>query len=1042
MDQRKFEKDNIGVHHGARQVDAQFLTTIIPGLKDLKKTINTFREVAYKYNICIDKSQYYKENFNNNISILAERGMGKSSTIITIIDQIENNNFFMENENSQSIRDDLKKNFIDIINPMIDPEEINNNSSILGWAMTSLFEQMDLLLNDTKKNLSLCQYMHENDDIEKKLQSKRNELKKYYSIYNDEYSDVALNNSINKHAFKDNLFELLTYDYKLKQCLFEFIDLLVKYKRLYNCNCLSPIEKEPLIYFFFDDVDVSSQKSIKILMDILSYFSHPNIVVFISGDYEVFEQSVMTFFMKETKDITLKFSDSRKEKEIGFAKDRAEYFLKKVLPPSYRFYIQEFSDDSAKIHYNYHSVYNSKFEDKNIFALLTYVFYSGFYTEYKNGKKEMYLKTFMVPSTSDVSKDNEDDLFKFDINNALIQKESDAFYHYLYAYLSVFSVNTRGFMNVYNYLVKEANVICEGDYDIKRYWNINKFEEFLNILIDSKHTYIKYQNQICKFLYVKSQYDNKESSYTKLRIDCEELELFVNSMMKKLDKSYQKDVLEDIYTKEDECNYIKDEIKSIIMLPIFINELFCCIHYEDYYQRYIRIQEKLKNILTKVFVNSLNPNIMILPTHLGLRRTLCIFYSVISRMSAKALKNLNTKYGEGYDLANNKKYIVQLYFATIHLNISGSKIDHINDDTVFLEKGYNKLAVLDKKYKISTYSNLKKRTYYEKIISKKMNGIFRHLDREWLADKVKFASAITPDINKIEYAVYSRFIEKISSTYDIENQLGQLYYYICFEDSPSIKTYYFRLFGMFDKIDDSDISGKITEDTLRSYVDEIISSFYVMNEDGIDQFFNKFENQINQRVSESSLDNSSIEFEDKINDLLNLLDDFKTEYEVLMNRLSYLDKTGDQIENILYSKLEEYFGIELWESNINDEDMIEELILEVKLDCMDRKFDKLKEDLKDIIENFARNMTYKENYKSKKLQKIIDNISYSLLRVTQSQERESHHQLASVSAMINTYLQCYYMYTFILEYVRVMNLTNTKFFKIFKEGINYRSERK
>ena len=766
MEQRNYENDNIGVHHGARQVDAKFLMSIIPGLKDLKKTIDTFREVAFKYNQNSDKSQKYKENFNNNISILAERGMGKSSTIITIIDQIENNKFFTEKDEK------FEKNFknlIDIINPMIDPEEINENSSILGWAMTSLFEQMDMLLDNTKKEIRICQYMSKTDECEKQLRSKRDELKRYYSIYNDEYSDVALNNSINIHTFQDNLFEILNYDYRLKQCFFEFIDLLLKYKRIYHGDVPS-VNTEPLIYFFFDDVDVSSQKSIKILNDILSYFSHPNIVVFISGDYEVFEQSVMTFFMKETKDITLKFSDARKEKEIGFAKDRAEYFLKKVLPPSYRFYIQEFSDDSAKIHYNYHSIYNSKFENKNIFELLTYVFFSGFNTEYKNNETNVYLKTFLVPSTSYISQDNEDDLFQFKADNALIEMQNGRVYHFLYAYLSVFSVNTRGFMNVYNYLVKEANVIYKEKDKIEEYWNINKFEEFLNVLIASKHTYTKYENQIRKFLYVKSQYVNKESSYTKLRIDCEELELFVNSMMKKLNKSYQKDALEDIYSKEDESDYIKNEIKSIIMLPILINELFCCIYHENYYQRYTRIQEKLINILTKVFVNSLNRDIIILPTHLGLRRTLCVFNSVISRMSAESLRKLDTFYSEGYDLANNKKYIVQLYFATIHLSTVG-----INNRD---ENIKNECIVLDTDYKNSTYDNYETRKKYEAIISEKMNGIFRHLDREWLADKIKFAAAITPDVKKIEYTVYSSFLEKINSTPKIEISLNRLHYLI------------------------------------------------------------------------------------------------------------------------------------------------------------------------------------------------------------------------------------------------------------------------
>ena len=280
--------------------------------------------------------------------------------------------------------------------------------------------------------------------------------------------------------------------------------MIIKYKRDINRHTMKGLagEKiEPLIYFFFDDVDMSSKKSIKILTDILSYFAHPNIVIFISGDYQVFEQSLMAYFMSETKEVTLKMSYKKRKKEIKFAKDRTEYFLKKVLPPSYRFYVQEFSNDAAKIVHHYHSNRDNIFERKNILELLSYVFCAGF--EVNNKPEEnVYLKTFIVPKP-----DDNDDFDK----NKLVRLNEEIRMNYLYAYLSVFSVNIRGFMNVYNYLVKEAENIFElENKNLKEYWNINKFKEFLRVILNSKHTYQKYQNNIEKFIYVKDQTDNKE----------------------------------------------------------------------------------------------------------------------------------------------------------------------------------------------------------------------------------------------------------------------------------------------------------------------------------------------------------------------------------------------------------------------------------------------------------------------------------------------------------------------------------------------------
>lgn len=87
--------NGIGVHHGAREINVDFLKQSIPGLDDLDNTIKRFREVAYNYNNKYpNKSKYYDEKFNNNISILAGRGMGKSSALITIISQIESSQYF------------------------------------------------------------------------------------------------------------------------------------------------------------------------------------------------------------------------------------------------------------------------------------------------------------------------------------------------------------------------------------------------------------------------------------------------------------------------------------------------------------------------------------------------------------------------------------------------------------------------------------------------------------------------------------------------------------------------------------------------------------------------------------------------------------------------------------------------------------------------------------------------------------------------------------------------------------------------------------
>lgn len=978
--------------------------------------------------------------------------MGKSSALITIISQIESSQYFKKVS--------AKKNYIDIINPMIDPEDINENSDILGWVITSLFEQANQLEQTDSKKSDLNYYFNIDNSIHHDLQEKKKELISYYSIYSKEYSNVALNNSVNVHDYNSNLEDILTFDYKLHKCFIEFINMIIKYKRDINRHTMKGLagEKiEPLIYFFFDDVDMSSKKSIKILTDILSYFAHPNIVIFISGDYQVFEQSLMAYFMSETKEVTLKMSYKKRKKEIKFAKDRTEYFLKKVLPPSYRFYVQEFSNDAAKIVHHYHSNRDNIFEKKNILELLSYVFCAGF--EVNNKPEEnVYLKTFIVPKP-----DDNDDFDK----NKLVRLNEEIRMNYLYAYLSVFSVNIRGFMNVYNYLVKEAENIFElENKNLKEYWNINKFKEFLRVILNSKHTYQKYQNNIEKFIYVKDQTDNKEqdddstkNDYTKLRIDCEELGLFINELMKRLKDNLDKVIMDDDNDKENDPDYIKGEINSIIMLPILVNELFYIIHQKNYEQRYKSVKNKLKNILTNTFVNSLNKNILLIPNNLGMRRTLCIYYFVISRMSINFLDKLRNYYGYDYDASNNKKYIVQLYYATIQLKTAGvKKMKSCNEELPFSYDCYDE-------YKKSTYSNLDKRLKIEKEIAKEMNNMFKHLDREWLADKIKFATAITPTVNKIENTVHNKFLDKfglmlidetttmLDEMYALINYLGNSKEFLnifnkSLENSNKYKTIIMNCFDELEKMfKDQDIIDTVEiSDSIDKYVEKIIKNFD--NLSGKPYVYVDINKQIQRRL-ENRLTDKDDENNKQINEiktLLNSLDDFKMEFEVLADRLSNLyDSSYEEIENILYDQLYYYFNIDIY-SIIDYElnEMVINSILDIQLDCIERDSERLMKDLNKLVRNLKTNIRSNGIVvpRNKKYEEI-ESIANYLLRQTRKQDMVSNAEIKIIRDSIKKCVKCYYLYLFILEYTRVEKLSNdTRFFNNFKSGIEYGNQTK
>lgn len=1066
------EERHIGVHHGARELENNVLLQSIPGLKDLYTTLDQFRSVAYNYNNpnYLNKEKDVKngrEKFNNNISILANRGMGKSSALLTIIREITNGRLF--------VKENYSENNIDIINPMIDPEDIQ--SDILGWVIASLSQRIDEMENMLKKNSELLFSLEQSpNDLLKELKEKKNKLISCYSISGEEYNHVALHRSVNVNDYSRNLKDTLINDYELHPAFEEFIDCLVDTKRQLNrafSDKPYEVDQEPLIYFFFDDLDMSSKKSIKILTDILSYFYHQNIVIFVSGEYEVFEHSIKTYFLNETKDITLKMENTKKEKEVIFAKNRAEYFLKKVLPPSYRYYIyQMFSDkQKAKMHYN--SFGNDLFEKMNIFQLLSYIFCTGFIEKKDNNN---CLKTFLLPR---IFRGADFDV-KIEEDNYTTNEGEESLYlkitgnenvNYLYAYLSVFSVNTRGFMNAYNYLYKEAETIYKSNIsDSRNYWTSNKIREFLQILINSKHTYLKYENNIRSFLSIKDDEINTESNrYSKLRIDCEELQVFILELVEKMKRySTNKNKKSDEYIEELDSEYIKGEIKALIMLPILVNELFYVIHQDLYEQRYKSIQNKLKNILVNTYVNSLNEKIKLLPSNLGMRRTLCIFQQIISRMSVVSLQNINNSSDDFYGNSNNKKYIVQLYLSTIELANAGANMQVGRRNLVLLNKDYYE------EYKNSTYTYLKNRISIEKNISLKMNVIYKKLDREWLSNLIIFSAILAPNINSTEYQVHQKFLKLCTNITikQFDERLDRLYQMICRNDTGYnyyiddkkkqevwFQTYYYMVIKRLITINEN-----VTKNTqftniniIRNRIITIDKKWSKDNETYSEMskaILSEITSRIHSANDEYEVMNRNVDLQADASLIVNLLDDLKMEFELVVNKLNNYYEENSNFYNLLENQIAYYYD-EYWDLPRNKVDeLLSNYSMRILNYGLERNFRRLRMEINNmllqleniIIEENDKNSNEKitdDDFDERRIDReyIVDEITTFVRRLVRNQGRrnylvnEESLELRILDRIFENYLDSYYLYTFIQEACKVSESKDTKFFLTFKKGI-------
>lgn len=603
-------------------------------------------------------------------------------------------------------------------------------------------------------------------------------------------------------------------------------------------------------------------------------------------------------------------------------------------------------------------------------------------------------------------------------------------------------------------MCKEAYTIKKCRLNVRQYWTSDKLSEFIQIIINSKHTYLKYEKEINRFLSIKlGNYDDvdKEAEYTRLRIDCEELQIFIDRL------------LSDLKSKLNEYNDTsleKEEIKSIIMLPILINELFYIIHGSLYQERYESVQNKLKNILTKTFINSLNDKIIVLPTELGMRRTLCLFQQISTRMSLESLIALNTTYDVNYSNPNNKKYIVQLYLSTLLLGNSGASINEENNNMLFNYNDYNL-------YKESMYQNEEERQRIENKISIYMNSIFRHLDREWLFDKIKMAISLERDISKVEQSVRNNFLQLASNT-NIKNmyeKLDDLYIQICinrnrneyylldgFKQPIWISNYLDDLFKTIEYQHESDI--KVENYSflqLNRIRDKLVKEFNTYEENTKRDLYLQIFNEIVTRLTNSKKayeigkvfkNNKKNEYNQQLIEnskrLVNLLDDFKIEFEILMSRLNSIYVEELDFDDILENQLFNYYDEEIYDlADETLETILNEHSFDIMIDCLGRNRSLLEEDLNSLIRHI-----YTELNRSTVFDHgaCIEEIIKNLLRATRRQRRLVPHETKIIEVIIEENMNSYYIYNFILEACRVYLNKDTRFFHSFKTGIEYGNE--
>lgn len=334
----------------------KILELILPEYYNFKKQPEFFIE-SNKQNSIINR-EYFQ-----NVSLLGERGSGKTSILNNLMIYLKSH------ENNKKY----------IVFDLITPEIINEEEDLLGWIISLVTDKAENILKEIKLNEEFVNnYKHQAyekynyREIPSKYQDlnrKIKELKESYFLRRSTYNEIIANDTLSTMEYIEKKSKKLKADTNLKSSFFNLINEIVD-----NGN-------EKMLIFLFDDVDIYSSKVCEVLKIIMNYLSHKNVITYIAGDYNSFIENITIELIKKENLLDgnlLECEFVSQGKNVKKIREyRAYEFLKKVLPPKYRYYIKNINNKTKyEIIKNYNKDLN-EIKDERIKKVINHITYKG-----------------------------------------------------------------------------------------------------------------------------------------------------------------------------------------------------------------------------------------------------------------------------------------------------------------------------------------------------------------------------------------------------------------------------------------------------------------------------------------------------------------------------------------------------------------------------------------------------------------------------------------------------------------------------------------
>lgn len=331
--------------------DTQMLN-VFPDYENTINRIEAHRKWLIEHEIQRLENYQYNLMYDNVISIFGKRGTGKTSVAFTLHKKIEED----------------REHPYDIVLPIIIPEVIPDDGSVLGWLLAIVNDQVEEFEKEYQKIIGGQDFETERDrfwdnckagkmrGIYSSLSEKLARLVElFYSAKYNPANELSYNIAIGNSVRQSQNY------YEFAKTIMEFWDhWIATIKKSNKMQGNTQEEIAPLIYFMFDDVDLAPQKVDELLSIIIKYLSHPNIIVITTADEEMFLEVIEERLDRDIGRLPKEWRSYLRSQDIsknGLAGDdesgelirkTSRRYLGKVMPTSTRYYLKQFNTVEEK----------------------------------------------------------------------------------------------------------------------------------------------------------------------------------------------------------------------------------------------------------------------------------------------------------------------------------------------------------------------------------------------------------------------------------------------------------------------------------------------------------------------------------------------------------------------------------------------------------------------------------------------------------------------------------------------------------------------